>query len=374
MKFIFAIILNLFLAFGLGSAVGYASGSEVLGHLTTLVSASTALIPMQRAVLRMASSVDLSEILSEYGSYYIDGGQNMKNLINRIYEKTRTTSLARSMITKNTQERFSAPKISSLVQPFQNSFTSKGNAEFKPKTFDLFRMKIDWEEHPDEFVASWLGFLTDEKKTRKDWPFVKYLIENLIIKQAKEDMELSEYFYGEYAAPTEGTAGATGTSMDGLKKTVDDGIGAGDINEVTGLSAITDSNAVDQIEEFAGTVEDGLKGEPFVIMTSKGITRSYHKDYRNTFGANPTYVKEDLDLDFVNGKLAPVASMTGSDYLIATPAWNLVHLRRAKTEIPFEVEVQKRQLSVYTDWFECLGFLVDEYVYAYAPGWSQSGS
>ncbi|MBK6285803.1 MAG: hypothetical protein IPF54_26810 [Draconibacterium sp.] len=41
----------------------------------------------------------------------------------------------------------------------------------------MVQVSLDDEFMPDEFYATWLGFLTAQQVDRKEWPFVKWLIE-----------------------------------------------------------------------------------------------------------------------------------------------------------------------------------------------------
>lgn len=44
-------------------------------------------------------------------------------------------------------------------------------------------------------LATWLGFLTAKQVDRKEWPFVKWLIEVYYNRQTDQDMELNEYLH-----------------------------------------------------------------------------------------------------------------------------------------------------------------------------------
>ena len=82
------------------------------------------------------------------------------------------------------------------------------------------RVSVPAANKIDLFVA----FLTGDDIDVKQWPFVRWFIEEYIIPQIHQDYELNEVYKGVYAAPTPGTAGAVSTSMNGIGKTIADAI------------------------------------------------------------------------------------------------------------------------------------------------------
>src|SRR5690606_33578238 len=98
--------------------------------------------------------------------------------------------------TKDTQLQGGAVAISPVLQAYQDTFTPYGNTTFTGRKIDLFPLKIDWEENPTKIWNSWLGFLASEDVSRKEWPIIRYIIENLILGKAQEDWELTAIYSG----------------------------------------------------------------------------------------------------------------------------------------------------------------------------------
>jgi hypothetical protein len=321
-------------------------------------------------------SVTATDLVSEYGAYYLNNTANMNRLYAAIRQKTMTTDMAVMKVIKDTIYQGAKTSLGNIVQPFQKAFTEKGDLDFDPATINLYKMKVDISMYPDDIEESYAGFLASNELSKKEWPLIRYAIEKEIIPQIDSDLELNEYFTGVYATPTPGNPGASGTSMTGLKKIIDDGLTASEINEVTLTGGITASNALTQVEAFVDNFEDKYAGIPIIMCMSESNRMKYFRDKRNTLGANTNY--GDNKVLTVDGKenikILGLPSMAGSDYIWATPAQNYLHIRRSNGITQPRVEEYRREVSFMTDWYEGLGFGRHDLVYAYAPAGSGSGS
>lgn len=312
-------------------------------------------------------SLSVADIVSEYGQYYLDIPEHRSRLYTNLFQPSATPAFATPVMTNNTQWQGAEATISKIVQPFQKAWTAKGQAEFKPSTIQLRKFKIDNDFYPDDVEDTWLGFLAANQLNKEEWPLVRYIMEELFVKQKAEDMELGVYWKGEYVDPNEdGNVHPPKEAMDGLKKIIDDGVNAGTIQSVS-LSAFNDSNALDNIETFVDAISERYQFTQMNVFVSHTNFVRYMRDKQNTHGGNPTYEKNSTKIDFTNFSLVSLPSMAGSDYVWATPKSNFVHVTKRSTD-NFHVESEKRQVQVMTDWWEGLGFVIDQAVFAYAPG------
>ena len=71
-------------------------------------------------------------IVSEYGAYYQDAGQNKKRILNLLSQGRELTDLATPIRTDDTIFRLANATFSSLVQGFQKAFTPKGGVAITP--------------------------------------------------------------------------------------------------------------------------------------------------------------------------------------------------------------------------------------------------
>ena len=243
-------------------------------------------------------SITTAQIIAEYGAYYIDAGQNKKRILSMLSQGREITNLATPIKTDDTIFRLANATFQSLVQPFQKAFTQKGGVALVPNEIRVFRFKIDDEFMPDELYGTWLGFLTKGGLDRKEWPFVKWLIEVYYNRMIDQDMELNEYYKGVYAAPAAGVAGANGTGMDGLKKQLQDGVDAGTINTVN-IGALDAATIFDQVEAFTDAIAEVYQGIQMDVCMSKHWVKKYLQDKRSQgFYQNKSDKEINTGIDF----------------------------------------------------------------------------
>lgn len=309
-------------------------------------------------------SITTTSIVQEYGAYYIDAGQNKKRILTMLSQGREITDFATPIKTDDTIFRLANATFRTLVQPFQKTFTQKGGVEIVPNEIRQYRFKIDDEFMPDELYATWLGFLTQKSVDRKDWPFVKWLIEVYYARQIDQDMELNEYYKGIYAAPVAGTAGADGTGMNGLKKQLQAGVDALKINSVN-LGALDTTTIFDQVESFTDSIAEVYQGIKMNVFMSRYWYKKYMQDKRAQGFYQRTSDKDiDGKIDFTPLDVKPLACMVGTDDIFCTPVENFIHISPATlTKNQFKLEEAKRSVAVMADWSEGLGFGINEAVW-----------
>ena len=273
----------------------------------------------------------ITDIITEFGAYYLNQGQNAKRLYTLLFRKNKTEELLTSIMTEETQWRGSQASITKLLQPFQKKWTPQGAISFAPLTISLFKIKMDYEEYPDELEASWLGFLADKNLDRKKWPLIRYVVEHLILPKMEEEYELEAIFYGRREEPVAGTSGEPWQAMDGLRylrnKAIEDAktspiaIGAWDAD---------DEELVGQFEEFADGIGKAYWNMPMMMGVSETLMRRYKRGYREKYG-------KDMDFQGSTGKIIDThITMVGlpshgsSDLVWCTPAGNAVRLLKKK--------------------------------------------
>ena len=309
-------------------------------------------------------AITTTDIVTEYGAYYIDAGQNKKRILTMLSQGREIVNFATPVKTDDTIFRLANATFRTLVQPFQKAFTQKGGVDIVPKEIRQYRFKIDDEFMPDELYATWLGFLTAANVNRKDWPFVKWLIEVYYKNQIDQDMELNEYYKGVYAAPSAGTAGADGTGMVGVQKLLTDGVEADKIKSIS-IGALDASTIFDQVEAFTDEISEIYQGIKMNVFMSRKWFKKYMQDKRAQGFYQKTSDKEiSSGIDFTPLDVIPLASMVGTDDIFCTPKANFIHVSPATmTKNSFKLEEAKRAVAVMGDWSEGLGFGIDEIVW-----------
>jgi len=318
-------------------------------------------------------SIVKTNIVTEFGAYYVNQGQNMESLKDEIRQPAVTPGYAELNITENDIYRFSNTFMGEIVQQFQKAFTPKGDLTFEPNEIRLRNLKIDLALYPDDVKASYLGFLAGkEKADRKDWPIVRYIIEKKIIPQLKHDMETRAYFTGSWVAPTAGTAGSAIGTIDGVKKLLDAGLAETNLTKqmhaVTLSAAPGVNNSFAMLEEFSDNIDELLAATPTTIYCSVKRVKAFLRDKRNKYGDNINYDANKLTIDFdSNKKIVGLPSMGNSDYIWATPDFNFLYLRKSGGQSDPKVEEALRQVFLMLDWWEGIGFGANPLVYCYKP-------
>jgi hypothetical protein len=320
-------------------------------------------------------AITTTSIVSEYGAYYIDAGQNKNRLLSLLTQGRELEQYVTPIKSNDTIFRLGNASFNSLVQPFQKAFTQKGGITIVPNEIRVYNIKIDDEFYPDEIKANWLGFLAAAKVDRKDWPLVKWLLEDYYKKQIDRDMELNEYYKGVYATPGAGVAGVNGTAMNGLQKQLTDGVAAGTINVVNTLGALDAANIFDQVELFTDAISEVYQGVEMNVFMSRYWYKKYMQDKRaQGFYQKTSDAQIDGGIDFTPQSVKPLACMTGTNDIFCTPKANLIHVTpETITKNNFKVEEAKRQVAIMADWWEGLGFGINQAVWT-TVGATGSGS
>jgi hypothetical protein len=164
-----------------------------------------------------ATAPTLTSLVNAYGAYFIEQGASVANLLSNGYYDKVMSRVLMQVSTQNTRWRDAIFSQSSVLQAWQRQFTVKGATTVVANEIELQRVKMDVSIQPDDYMDSYLGFMTANSLDPRTYPILAYIIEQHIIPKFNEEYELDAIWAGEYAAPTPGTPGAAGASMNGLK-------------------------------------------------------------------------------------------------------------------------------------------------------------
>jgi hypothetical protein len=309
--------------------------------------------------------MNVADIITEFGAYYINQGQNAARIVEILNQKFGTEDAFTSVVTDDTVWRGAQSDIGELLQPFQKAWTPKGEVGFTPIEIKQYPFKVDFEDYPDDLEATWLGFLADGALDRREWPFVRWVIEMKILPQIKEDLELKAIYNGEYAAPTPGTAGSAVAAMNGAKLIINQHILDGRITPIpTGTLSTTPATFVGQIETFADAINTRYWNAPMDLNMSQTNARRFFRGQRALYGKDTDFDGVRMLVQGTNISVVGRASMAGSNKIWATPKKNAILLKK-KTQNVNRVQVENvdRQLKVYTDFYKGAGFLIPELVF-----------
>ena len=298
----------------------------------------------------------VSSVVSAYGSYYENGGQNEKRVLQLLTQGRQLPGYCTPMVTNETIFRLANSTIGEIVQGFQKSFTAKGGIEIKPNEIRLYHMKVDDEFQPDDLQATWLAFWANlAEPERKNWPFVRWAIEKHYLPRIDQDMELNAYYKGVYEAPSTGVAGAASKAFQGLKAQLQAGVDDDTITSVD-IEALDKDTIFDQVELFTDGISNEYQGVEMNVFMSPYWYKKYMQDKRAQ-GFFTKYNANEIDgnIDFTPLNVKPLAAMTGTNDVFCTPKANLLWLYSADKKL-LKLEEAKRSVAVMADWWEGLGF------------------
>lgn len=316
----------------------------------------------------------LTDVVTEYGAYYQDRGQNAKSIYQKLRREFETAQAFTTVYTDDNVWQASKATHTRIVQPFQKGFTPTGSVTFTPVQIWQFHMKADLSETPDDLEATWLGFLADHNVKRTEWPFVRWWMETQIIPQIQQDIELNEIGRGVYAAPTAGTPGPAGTSMNGVLTTIGTHITAGRITPLAlGAVPTVDAEVVEYFEEFHKMLDRTYRNQPMTVFTSEDTELSFLRGYGDKYGLRTTVTTTDetsLKVKHTNLTVKGLPSMNfkanGSvnDRFFCTPKANAIMLQKKTENMKrFDVQAFERIVKLLTDWYMGVGFIIPELVF-----------
>lgn len=321
--------------------------------------------------------MNIQDIITEYGTYYRDGGQNLSRILKKPYIASQTEALFGLIPTDDTSYQMGSTELSRVLQPFQMGWTPLGELKAAPIVLTQTPFKVDLEENPDKLEASWLGFLADNNLDRAQWPFVRYLVEEHLYARLDEDYELNEIYFGKFAPPVTGTPGAAGTGMDGIRTVLNRAIAASKITPIA-LGAIpTDPLAFcDYVEAFVEQFTLRYRGRAMEVCMNSTLARRYAKGWHAKYkldlkdAAGRTILDGNgnaliiVPIEFTKHVVVGLDSMGNSPKIWATHKENRKRLtKKAVNTRAVRIESAKRQVFIYTDFYKGVGFPVLEAVF-----------
>lgn len=314
----------------------------------------------------MATTITPTDVITAFGSHYIDAGQNLSSLLMRPFEAFGTREAFTNVPTNDTQLRYSDVTVSEILQAYQDTYTAKGSVVFKPVTVSLQQVKVDQQFNPNNLVYSWLGFLTSNNTDRTTWPFVKWMIEVYLLKQLFKDLETQAVYSGIKGAITPGTATTAAAVIDGVEKIINDAVTATTITPIT--TGAPNADAVlwcEQVEAFVKGIPELYWDLDLTINMSRTLALRYVEGKKEKYNM---YYAQEGDLrsvsNFPNMKVAGRASMNGKTKIWTTPMENAVFATKGfENANGFELEKIDRTVKIWTDFHIGLGFLLHDLVW-----------
>lgn len=312
--------------------------------------------------------MNATQLITEFGAYYLgnQGKQNADRLIQQLNVPAKTMEAFTSILSDDTIYQASETRIDKLLQPFQKGWTPKGTVEFLPIKIEQFKMKMDFEDTPDDLEATWAGFLTGKGIKREEWFFIRWLLEAHLIPQLQQDFELDAVYKGRRVNPTAGTPGAAHESMDGMGAVIERHIADGRTTPIT-LGAIETNpvHFVEQVQDLAKQVDDRYKGTPMQLNMDRTLAERYEEGFDEKYNVNYRQDTNSFKVKY-NANLVVVGrdSMINSERMWATPKKNAILLKKRTQNMGmFEIQSVDRLVKIFTDFSMGVGVLIPEILF-----------
>lgn len=309
--------------------------------------------------------MDVQDVVTEFGAYYQDRGQNIARLYQVLRRKLASESMFTTTLTDDTVWQAGKTSFGRLVQAYQKGFTPINPLAFDPVEIKMFHHKVDTSETPHDLEATWLGFLADNNVSPKDWPFVRWWLEEQISTQIEDDMETLEIGKGVRVEPTAGTAGAAGAGMDGFLTIIKQHITAGRTTPITmGAIPTDDAELVEYVEDLCDQIDDRYWNQSLELNINMQLHRRYRRGLRKVYGKDQVDNKLDNTVKETNVMVVPRASMQGKSRIFTSPKSNSIVLKKkTQNQKRFDVQIDKRQVNVLTDWWYGVGYILPELIF-----------
>lgn len=307
----------------------------------------------------LTSSITISALNTAFGSVYADGSKGLRDLVGQVFEAAEFDTLFTIERTNLTEIRKATSTSTAVLQPFQLDFTPSSSITFQPIRIPLQMVKLDMTLNSYEVYNSFIGFMHSQGTAPTAQAYVQYILNNHIIGQVQEDYELNLAYAGVYSAPTPGTPGAVGTSMNGFKKLINDHITASEITPIA--TGVAPTDAVDfctWVENFFEQVNNKDIDRPMTIAMNKTLAARFKRGNRAKYSSSYMATTDLAQLHYrPNARVQGFAAMGSSAKIFCTEKTNIIKGVNMGPGSMFNFEGNDRSVKVWGDWMIGFGIL-----------------
>lgn len=344
------IMFSLLVVFTIGATIGQALG---VNPILSGVGFTAGVAGIQHASkfsmkgIAMTGVPDMAVLVAQIGEYF----QKYSNTI--FLKATSDITFENYMAGRGgvtSQYVSTSARFGKFLQPYQREFTPAGGVQFVPYIGTARMIKMDGLiDNMDELWNSYLYFLADEAKAPKDYPFVVWYVNQIVIPGIKEEINAISV-NGAYVAPTAGTPGDSIESTDGVFTIITNEIDDDNITPVYLTGTLTTSNVYDKVKAFQRSLPSVYKKQKGIIFMSEEIAEWYVDAFTQEHGTMMDYKGEAnrLRVYGTNFEIQPLAELNGSQRLLSTPVGPQGNLLKLYDQItlPSAFRVQEFDRSV----------------------------
>ncbi len=325
-------------------------------------------------------TINTDELRKEFGEYV----SNVRyDIYHQLFGSLTCTKYMTTKMSEYTEYRASQDVITSVIQSFTPYWTPKGQVKFTPLTIVNRKHKINMGIKPAEIMRDVIAYLYDEGLQPKDMPIVKYIINVLLKPMVEEEREelLATGVYEEFK-PNGGLKDyiegqESGKSMDGyctiLKKEKEKADTK--VNFLLDGVTLTPENIIDELEKAVDSILPKFKKKSMYMHIDPDLVTMYNRAYQNKFKNAMNADSGRQRIDFSKITFAPIDGMIGTRMFFITPKNNFIHLlSKNKGANKVWIQSENYDVKVFAEWWESVGFLISEALFAYVPPAESSSS
>lgn len=303
--------------------------------------------------------MDIQDVAKELNTHLVHNPKLVSAMINS--DSVVLDSHCRK-ITK-VKGNFPAPHtiMTRLVQGFKAEWQALGEFQIKSKILKNFHQKVNFPIVPSEILGTYFADYYDEEKDMFTMPISQYIVDVELKPQVQDDLqELS--VNGVYNAAN--ADGSFGESLDGIKtvltKIVADA--AHPAFQIP-LSALTDTNIVDQVTAYERAIPDKMKSKVKKIFMSHSNKERYILDFQEKYGDNK-YAGDSVKTYLGGRDIIGLPNLT-TDVIFSTVDRNMVKLIDKIDNPPkvTSVQIQDYTVKLFMEFWLGYDFWINELVF-----------
>lgn len=338
---------------------------------------------MQRGYMAAGATIDVADLLQEFGTYLSQGANNFA-MLDTIFQGFTSASYF-TEAPAVTERRALQALITSVSQQYVNKWTPSGKSQFWPLKIQNRRHKINFPIVPSEVLTSYIFDMYRENLAIDQMPIFFYIWQRLMFPQLMQDIELRMIWKGKYeeldwSAVNAGDAGqAPEKSMDGLETIIATNRTGGNPANIRffdgegfDYKTATDQEVLDFFANFFKWMAPVFRTMPMNVGCSYELRMRYREAYKNKWGTGSGTENHEFGsnrIDYSRHVLTEMDGMYGSPILFATPKSNMVKLRHinAAPNVINDVQKQDYEARIFGEYWLGAGFDYGEAVFAFCP-------
>ncbi|MGB5818832.1 MAG: hypothetical protein WBG90_05055 [Saonia sp.] len=252
--------------------------------------------------------------------------------------------------------------ITNVVQGFSKVWSALGQAQIEHKILKNYHQKVNFPLVPADILSSYWAELYAEGLKPEDMPISKYIIEQELLPKIIDDLATLEV-KGVYDGAR---LDEFGYSMNGIEQILLDLLaevpGTGHTPFKIPLSALTDTNIVDQVTLFERNIPSKMKKKIKKIFMSENNEERYWLQYEEQFGQNQ-FQKDKGRTRLKKREIVGIPGMDTDD-IFCTPEVNFKRLIDVFDGKPQITDIQKQdyEIKFFMEFWKGYDFLINEMV------------